>query len=106
MMWGVQALHLAVLRNQAEVLDALVAAGFPPALQSSRGWTPLEEAVAHNSHSAVLALMKAEITALKSQMKAKKQLLLQSMRDIPDYSFKASTPALSCFRQGRLKIHL
>lgn len=102
MVWAVQALHLAVLRNQGEVLDALLEAGFPPALRSSRGWAPLEEATAHSSYSAVVALMKAEVASLKAQMKAKKHQLLQAMRDIPDYSFKASTPAQTSIHQGSL----
>lgn len=45
---GNTVLHVAVLLKQRAVVRALVAADFPLTAENSRGWMPLEEAVALN----------------------------------------------------------
>ena len=51
-----QALHVAAMRSQLEVVKALLAAGMSPDVRSARGWTPLEEALAARHQETALLL--------------------------------------------------
>ena len=96
-------MHVAVLRQQHEVVQALLDFGFPLAVKNSRRWEPIDEAISLRDRAMVKLLLLAEVTAFKAEQKAKRAALLQTMRDLDDFTFKVgvvlagnSTVAVTC----------
>lgn len=94
-----QALHIAVLRRRASVVLALLDANFPPEAPSQGRWTALDDAIALKDKELVKLLHSRQTAAVKADLKAKKGQLLNSLTDMPNVSFQAS----SC---RSAKIHL
>ena len=72
-----QVLHVAVIRKQRTLVDRHLALGLRSTVRNSRGWTPLEEAIALRDRGLVRQLHLAEVAAVKADMKSKRGLLLQ-----------------------------
>jgi hypothetical protein len=81
-------MHVAVLRHQHDLVQALLEFGFPFALKNSRRWEPVDEAISLRDRPMVKLLTAADIAAFKAEQKAKRKALLQTMRDIDDFTFK------------------
>lgn len=87
----VQVMHVAVLRQQHEVVQALLDFGFPLAVKNSRRWEPIDEAISLRDRAMVKLLLAAEVAAFKAEQKAKRAALLQTMWDLDDFTFKVGT---------------
>ncbi|CAL8467988.1 g7526 [Coccomyxa elongata] len=85
---GNTVMHVAVLRQQHEVVQALLDFGFPLAVKNSRRWEPIDEAISLRDRTMVKLLLAAEVAAFKAEQKAKRAALLQTMRDLDDFTFK------------------
>lgn len=90
---------------------ALLDGGVPPKVESSRRWTPLDEAVALKDKELVKLLHARETAALKADMRARKADLLASIAQLPDTSFQVliSTFLATCaplmkFVSGRFNV--
>ena len=83
-----QVLHLAVLRRNKLMVQALLEAGFPSDLKNARRWEPLDEAVALRDFELSRILLEQSHRAVKSLIKSKKGDLLQTLRSLDDVSFK------------------
>jgi ankyrin repeat protein len=81
-------LHVAALRHHYDTAQALVDGGFPLAARNARRWTALDDAISMRDRRMVRLLYAAELAAIKAHHKAKRGALLQTMREMPDYSFK------------------
>ncbi|KAF8072507.1 ankrd13c [Scenedesmus sp. PABB004] len=81
-------LHVAALRGHAAAVGALLDAGHAPGARSSRGWSPLDEALAARATPAARLLQRQLLAEGKAAMKAKRAALLESMRGMPDYSLQ------------------
>lgn len=57
-------------------------------LKSSRGWLPIEDALAAGQRGAAGALHAGTRNWLRADMKAKRAQLLETMRQMPDYSMQ------------------
>ena len=57
-------------------------------IRSGRKWAPIDEAVALRDRRMVRLLHVADVGALKAEHRAKRGDLLESMRGMPDYTFK------------------
>lgn len=87
---GNNALHVAALRRATAAAQALLDAGLPVDLKSSRGWTALEESLAARDHTTAKVLHAATLAAVRQDMKAKRRELLRAMRAMPDYTMNLS----------------
>ncbi|BDA42329.1 Ankyrin repeat domain-containing protein 13B [Coccomyxa sp. Obi] len=85
---GNTVMHVAVLRQQHEVVQALLEFGFPLAVKNSRRWEPIDEAISLRDRAMVKLLLAAEYAAFKAEQKAKRAALLQTMQDLDDFTFK------------------
>ncbi len=79
---------MAVLRHQHELVQALLEFGFPFTLKNSRRWEPVDEAISLRDRAMVKLLIAADVAAFKAEQKAKRAALLQTMRDLDDFTFK------------------
>lgn len=86
---------MAVMRRRHALVERLLALGFQGSVRSARGWTAMDEATALADRRLVRILHTAEVAAVKAELKSKRGLLLQTMREMPDYSFKVR-PAAGC----------
>ena len=90
---AVQALHLAVLRQHYDTVQALIDFGYPLFCKNSRKWMPLDEAVSLRDRRMVKLLHSADIQQMKALHRAKRGALLQTMQDMDDFTFKVWTSA-------------
>lgn len=81
-------MHVAVLRHQYELVQALMESGFPLAAKNSRRWEPVDEAISLRDRRMVKLLLEADIAAFKAEQKAKRAALLQTMRGMDNFIFK------------------
>ena len=85
---AVQVLHLAVLRQHYDTVQALIDSGYPLFCKNSRKWMPLDEAVSLRDRRMVKLLHAADIQQMKALHRAKRGALLQTMQDMDDFTFK------------------
>ncbi len=85
-----QVLHIAVLRRNRELVQALLASGFPGDLKNARRWEPVDEAVALRDFELTRILLEHSHQVVKSLIKSKKGSLLETLRSIDDVSFKVT----------------
>eukprot|EP01026_Neomeris_dumetosa_P074137 TRINITY_DN7693_c0_g1_i12.p1 TRINITY_DN7693_c0_g1~~TRINITY_DN7693_c0_g1_i12.p1 ORF type:complete len:562 (-),score=88.43 TRINITY_DN7693_c0_g1_i12:574-2259(-) len=86
---GNTALHVAVIRKQSPVIiNALLEAGLQVETKNTKGWTPIDEAIGNRDRDVLQMLLKHQFKLLKESMKEKKQHLLQTMSELPDYQMK------------------
>ena len=85
---AVQVLHLAVLRQHYDTVQALIDFGYPLFCKNSRKWMPLDEAVSLRDRRMVKLLHAADIQQMKALHRAKRGALLQTMQDMDDFTFK------------------
>ncbi|GFR49346.1 hypothetical protein Agub_g11366, partial [Astrephomene gubernaculifera] len=86
---GNTALHVAVMRRQAAVVSALLAAGCPAGPRNARGWVPMMEAVELGDRELALQLAKEDVAQMRAAVKSKKQRLLGVLRSqLPDFSLQ------------------
>eukprot|EP01025_Chloroclados_australasicus_P011006 TRINITY_DN1476_c0_g1_i4.p2 TRINITY_DN1476_c0_g1~~TRINITY_DN1476_c0_g1_i4.p2 ORF type:complete len:641 (-),score=64.94 TRINITY_DN1476_c0_g1_i4:470-2161(-) len=86
---GNTALHIAVIRRHSNVIiNTLLDAGFSIVLKNTKGWTPIDEAIGNRDREILQLLLKHNYKRLKDNMKEKKQQLLQTMQELPDYKMK------------------
>ena len=84
----VQVLHVAVLRQHYDTVQALIDFGYPLGCKNDRKWMPLDEAVSLRDRRMVKLLHAAEIGQIKALHKAKRGALLRTMQDMEDVTFK------------------
>lgn len=84
----VQVLHVAVLRQHYDTVQALIHFGYPLSCKNGRKWMPLDEAVSLRDRRMVKLLHGAEISQIKALHKAKRGALLKTMQDMEDVTFK------------------
>ena len=84
----VQVLHLAVLRQHYDTVQALIDFGYPLFCKNIRKWMPLDEAVSLRDRRMVKLLHAADIQQMKALHRAKRGALLQTMQDMDDFTFK------------------
>eukprot|EP00803_Ostreobium_quekettii_P004166 evm.model.scf_1272.2 EVM.evm.TU.scf_1272.2 scf_1272:8841-12435(-) len=87
---GNTALHIAVVREDREAVEALLGAGFPSKVRNGRGWTALDEAVSARNRDLVTILHKYGVQELKDEFRGAKQQLLKTLKQMPDYSMELS----------------
>ena len=85
---AVQVLHLAVLRQHYDTVQALIDFGYPLFCKNIRKWMPLDEAVSLRDRRMVKLLHAADIQQMKALHRAKRGALLQTMQDMDDFTFK------------------
>lgn len=85
-----QALHIAVMRRRPAMVLALLDAGFPVLAESRRKWTALQDAVALKDKELVKILYARQCAETKAELKSKKELLLDSLQEIPDCDLQVS----------------
>ena len=83
-----QVLHVAVLARHVDTVEALLEAGWSGRTLNARRWTALQEAVALGDRACAAVLHSAEVAAEKAMLRVKRDALLQTMRDMPNISFK------------------
>ena len=84
----VQVLHVAVLRQHYDTVQALIDFGYPLSCKNDRKWMPLDEAVSLRDRRMVKLLHGAEYSQIKALHKAKRGALLKTMQDMEDVTFK------------------
>lgn len=87
---GNTVLHVAILRQHVELTTEMVDLGYPTYVRNNRGWSPLMEAVETRNRKIAHLIARTEITQVKAKLKAKKQVLLRTLNELPDFSMKMS----------------
>ncbi|KAG8464770.1 hypothetical protein KFE25_010138 [Diacronema lutheri] len=82
--------HVAVLRHSLPALQLLLQAGYDVSVQSSAGWTVLEDAVAVGDVPIVRELLVASHEAQLRMWRQKKPVVLHAMESMPDFQMKLS----------------
>lgn len=85
-----QPAHVAVLRHSLPALQLLLQAGYDVSVQSSAGWTVLEDAVAVGDVPIVRELLVASHEAQLRMWRQKKPVVLHAMESMPDFQMKLS----------------
>lgn len=97
-----QVLHVAVLRRHLSLVERLLALGIRSSVRNARSWTPLDEAIALQDTTLVRVLHMSEVAAAKADMKAKRGQLLQTMKELPDYTFKVCVYGFNLILRGKV----
>lgn len=89
-----QVLHVAVLRRHHDTVQALIDFGYPLICKNSRKWMPIDEAVSLRDRAMVKLIHEADAQQIKALHKAKRGALLQTMKNMDDFTFKVGWGAL------------
>lgn len=81
-------MHLAVLRNDYEALKTILKYEIPSDIKSSRGWSPLDEAVCLKNKKFISILHNRHLDDLKAEVKSAKKRLLITLNEMQDYSME------------------
>ncbi len=77
-----------MLRRKAGAVNILLDAGGSALIKNKSGWTALDEAIALRDAAIVKLLYVKVVQSTKALMKVKKAEILESMRNLQDYSLK------------------
>ena len=77
-----------MLRNNKRVLEVALDSGISTKTANSRGWNALDEAIAAKNKELVGFLYASGLQEVKAEMKAAKTHLIQTLREMPDYSME------------------
>eukprot|EP00210_Caulerpa_lentillifera_P000558 g539.t1 len=81
-------LHVGILQNNVNVLRVGLDCGISSKIRNARGWSALDEAIAAQKHDLVHTLYVHQLQERKNEVKKAKALLIQTLREMPDYSME------------------